>query len=692
MKNSPKIFISYTREDKFGVEELRKHLRVIERTGKADIFYDAEIRPGEDWDKRIKEELDNADIVLFIISANFLASDYAYGVELKHTLERVKKGQTRVIPVLFRDCAWKETEFAQFQVVPSNGVPIFSSRNSNPDEGFAQIAQAVKYVIDDIVSTVNIEKSQVHFGSGDNIIGDRNVIFLNKGDNIVINAKGDFHIGDLENYDVSTVFPLSGVPTLTFVEPVSFKKLISSIKHKGRGIIIEGPSGIGKTTAVKKATERLNLNEKDCTYLTARDKKNFDKIKTIADWHEGIVIIDDFHRLDEKEKEAISDYLKYLADVETSTKKLIVIGIPNTGAKLISFGHDLATRIDIFEFSKIDSQRISELIEKGENALNIKFDKKTDIILASNGSLSITQFLCHYSAIQEDIFETEPVTKIIYSNLTDVISSVRKVVSRKFDDFVFSFAQLGGSKDKTCIKLLKEIAQSENGTVNLERLQNRKPELENGISRLINEKQIEDLWIKTEECKNFLFYDEITTDLVIDDPQLLFYLNYTSEDVIANLSGKKEAKRRDKVFISYSHKDILFFERIMVHLKPLFGDGNIDVWSDKRIKPGEKWNKEIEKALEVTKVAILIISADFIASDYINQKELPELIKANYAEGATIIPLFLKPANLSRFENVTQYQGVNSPAATIIDLNENEQEKVFVKLSQRVEELYKINA
>ena len=176
--------------------------------------------------------------------------------------------------------------------------------------------------------------------------------------------------------------------------------------------------------------------------------------------------------------------------------------------------------------------------------------------------------------------------------------------------------------------------------------------------------------------------------MVIDDPQLLFYLNNTSESHLSSLSGKKDIKKREKVFISYSHKDIAYYDRIMVHLKPLFRDSQIDIWSDKRIKPGEKWNKEIESALEEAKLAILLISADFLASDYINEKELPSLIKASSLEGAVIIPVFLKPGNLNRFENITEYQGINTPSTTIIDLPENEQEKLFVKLSQRVEEIY----
>ncbi len=656
-KYQPKIFISYSRRDKSSLEELRKHLLALERGEGVQIFYDGQIMPGEQWDKRILHELQSADIIILLISADFLASDYIYEVEFKKALERHQNGESRVIPVILRSCDWKSTAIAKLQAVPSDGKPI--SNLKNEDEGFYQVAVAIKYAIEDLKAKI---VSQDNFNENQN--------------------------KQLPAIDVNDAFPKSGVPIINFVEPVSFNQLMMSIKHKGRGLIIEGPSGIGKTTAINKAIERIAFQNNPYTYLSARDPKNIEKISTIEVWHKGIVVIDDFHRLGNQEKKRLSDYIKYLADVETSTRKLIIVGIPNTGKKLISFGHDLATRVDIFEFSRVENEKINELITKGEDALNIKFDKKSDLILAANGSLSIAQFLCNHAAVQDDVFETQAFQKIVTTKIADVILSVRKEVGRRFDNFIFCFSQLGGNKDRTCIKLLKEMALSENGSVNLNRLCNSKPELAHGIEKILENGAIESLIENQDVCNDFIFYDNRTSELVIDDPQLIFYINNTAESTIANFSGKREILKRNKVFISYSHVDEPFLDRLLVHLKPLITDGDIDIWSDKRIKPGDQWNKEIISALEGTKVAILLVSADFIASSYITQVELPHLIKATSEEGAMIIPIFLKPSNLNRFENINKYQGINSPNETLIDLPEPEREKIFVKVSQRVEEIY----
>ncbi len=681
MTKIPKIFISYSRVDKRGVDELRLHLAPLQRTGKVKLFYDAEIIPGEKWDKRIRQELESADIILFFLSPDFLASDYTYEIEVKYAIQRAKEDKVRIIPILYRNCDWSSSKLSKFQVVPANGIAITGSSRSS-DDGFSQVARALRFVIDDVIKTNNIYTNINTIVTGN--------IHISGNANVVITSGGNIKIVDINEYQIHDVFRLSGVPKINFVEPSNFKRLVASIKHQGRGIIIEGPSGIGKTTCISRAIEKLHLKESEYTYLSARNPVDIEEIKTLREWHNSIVVIDDFHRLEENQKSIIADYLKYLADVEINNKKLIIIGIPNTGQKLISFGYDLATRIDIYEFGKNPNEKISELIEKGEQALNIKFDKKTEIILASNGSLCIAQRLCNYSAIQADIDKTQQITKIITTNLAEIIEEVKKEFSRQFDDFIFEFAQLGGKKDRTCVKLLKELGISENGGVNLDRLQGVRPNLANGIEKLIEEKLIQNLLGNTGLCKEFLFFDNFTNDLVIDDPNLLFYINNTSEETIANLSGKRTMKEKNKVFISYSHKDIGYFERIMVHLRPLVRDEDIDIWSDKRIKPGEKWSKEIEKALEEAKVAILLLSADFIASEYIIRKELPVLIKSNYEEGTVVIPIFLKPANLNKFENITQYQGINTPNQTLIDLAENEQEKLFVKLSQAVEEIYEL--
>jgi Rad3-related DNA helicase len=112
------------------------------------------------------------------------------------------------------------------------------------------------------------------------------------------------------------VFKTGGVPTVTFVKPLEYPKLILNLKTPGRGLIIEGPSGIGKTTAILKAIEETGLSNK-VTKLSARRLADLEYISMIPELVGfGIVLIDDFHKLDDDKRMLIADRVKLLADEE----------------------------------------------------------------------------------------------------------------------------------------------------------------------------------------------------------------------------------------------------------------------------------------------------------------------------------------------------------------------------------------
>lgn len=100
-----------------------------------------------------------------------------------------------------------------------------------------------------------------------------------------------------------------------------------------------------------------------------------------------------------------------------------------------------------------------------------------------------------------------------------------------------------------------------------------------------------------------------------------------------------DRENRQSVFISYSHYDREYLERLLVHLKPLERAGLIDLWVDTRLRPGDSWKKEIEVALDRSTVAVLLVSADFLASDFISSNELPSLLRKAEQKGTRIIPL-----------------------------------------------------
>lgn len=138
-----------------------------------------------------------------------------------------------------------------------------------------------------------------------------------------------------------------------------------------------------------------------------------------------------------------------------------------------------------------------------------------------------------------------------------------------------------------------------------------------------------------------------------------------------------------KVFVSYSHTDREWLERLRVHLKPL--RGSIDIWDDTRIKPGAVWHDEIRRALAGARAAILLVSADFLASDFITTEELPALLKSAGDGGTEILILVLGPCRFHSVEGLARYQTVNDPKEPLIGLTKLKQEELFVSTANLVE-------
>ena len=139
------------------------------------------------------------------------------------------------------------------------------------------------------------------------------------------------------------------------------------------------------------------------------------------------------------------------------------------------------------------------------------------------------------------------------------------------------------------------------------------------------------------------------------------------------------------VFVSYSHRDERWLKRLQVHLKPLVREGEIELWDDTRIAAGARWREEIERALDQAAIAILLISADFLASDFVVDNELPPLLQAAEQGGTTILPLILKHCRFLRDRNLSVFQSVNDPRHPLLSLTEGEQEELWARVSERIE-------
>ncbi len=514
------LFLSYSHSDEMLKDQLAKHLKLLARQQVISAWHDRDIGAGTEWASQISTHLETAKVILLLISSDFLASDYCYDIELSRAMERHESGEARVIPVILRAVDWTNAPFGRLQALPNNAKPITTWENQ--DLAFANVVKGIRLVCEELLREEQVIETIQKRGIVASELTVQDSEFLK------------------ESFQIFEVFKTSGVPTVTFVEPQNFHLIKLALIQPGVGVVIEGPSGIGKTTALRKALEEVYPEDKGLQVrtLSARKPQDLSNIGTIHQWHNGIAIIDDFHRLEASLQEKLVDYLKYLADNELP-KKLVIVGIPSTGKRLVNLSFDVATRVKFFKLGRVADEIILKMIRRGEAALNIVFDHRTDIARSANGSLNIAQFLCYHLAAREGIAETQHSTEIIINNLEIIISEIMSnELSLKFEDAVRCFASLDDYNERTCIELLKELARSSEGFISLKHLRDSRPEINQGINQFIENNYIKILHERCPESKKYLLYDEELCALIVDDPQLVFYLFNTPNERLNTLAGK----------------------------------------------------------------------------------------------------------------------------------------------------------
>ena len=142
---------------------------------------------------------------------------------------------------------------------------------------------------------------------------------------------------------------------------------------------------------------------------------------------------------------------------------------------------------------------------------------------------------------------------------------------------------------------------------------------------------------------------------------------------------------RNRVFVSYAHRDLRHLERLRVHLRPLERSGLIDLWDDTRLQPGSDWRRKISDAIASAKVAVLLVSADFLASEFIAGKELPPLLVAAREEGARILPVIVSPCRFKETLELNKFQAANVPERSLAMLSVAQRERVWVDVADAVE-------
>ncbi|GAA3075515.1 toll/interleukin-1 receptor domain-containing protein [Rhizobium viscosum] len=138
----PSVFFSYSHADEKLRDQLEKQLSMLKRQGVIETWHDRRIGAGQDIDQAIDDHINTDNIILLLVSPDFIASDYCYDIEMQRAMERHERGEAIVIPVILRASDWHEAPFGKLKAVPLDGKPI--TQWPDIDEAFLQVAKAVR--------------------------------------------------------------------------------------------------------------------------------------------------------------------------------------------------------------------------------------------------------------------------------------------------------------------------------------------------------------------------------------------------------------------------------------------------------------------------------------------------------------------------------------------------------------------
>ncbi|MEU4767098.1 TIR domain-containing protein [Actinosynnema sp. NPDC023794] len=623
---APRLVVVVTKPDHVFAKALTESLAGLLPEGALSQVALRFVDESFDFDTVVVPVVRDADLVLLIVSRYLLATGYGASRELGVVMERHRRKAAVVLPVVARPTSWEEQPFGSLAPLPTGGRPVADW--SSLDEALLSVVDGVRFAARQLRGEPPMP----------------------------VDAKTV-----AEPRSLGDVFTVAGVPTVTFVEPDDFVEFRMSLRQPGLGIVLEGPSGIGKTTMLRNAVARDRDRLGEVAVLSARNPADLPAITALPEEHTGLVAVDDFQRLPGDLQNKLADYLKLLADNGSSGRRLVLLGIPGTARHLVSVGTDVATRIRVFRLGAAVEGLIVKMIEQGENALNIAFDRKAEISRASAGSLLTAQMLCWQIAVTAGVEQTEPGRKAVRTDLAHARAKVTERLKLKYHDVVLDFVTRDRPDEAVCVDLLLELARTPDGIL---RLDGQRTELFEGLRG------------------DHLFHDPRGRRLVADDPQFRFYLGQLRRDELVELAGKRLPAPRDQVFVCYSHQDAYWLTRLQVHLKPL----PLDVWSDRRIGLGDQWHREITSALARAKAALVLVSADSLASDYINSEELPRLLAAAAEGGCRIIPVLVGPSLFHETPALSRFQGVPAKS-TLSELPPHDSERVLADLAARLAKL-----
>jgi hypothetical protein len=670
-------FVSYNSKDRDAVVSL---VALLVKRGLRIFFDVAEIRPGERWHSVLERAIEDSRCILVTIGKSGIApwQDEETRAYLLHSVEANRS----VIPVLLPDSPIRVD------------LPVFLRTRTWIDfrDGFTSP------VLEQLIWGITGRRPQVFTPS----IGESS-----------LKARAR----------LEEVFRTSGLPNYTYVEPSIYGHVALDIRQKAKHVLLSGPSGSGKTCLVFRLLEEMAFRrERDYIYISALDETAGATVRqvlasAIRGLESRLVIVDDFHLLPKELRSTLGSGLKQLADEAFSlgsTSTFVLLGIPSSGEALLFNTSDLGPRLGVYSMPVATVGDLSRLLQRGEERLAIEFINRDSLAREANGSYYICQYLAQVICLNNQVTATEEGLRQLSFEVAIIRNHLVMELETRFRLHIVAFVKNAGASAHDRLPfaiLLALIAAIPKPTISSDELLEVADQFRTAL--LSVKSRIFEVIASSMESGRFgryIYFDEDADIFSIEDPIFRYFLTFHDFKKVIDRCGLAEAQRgeivklwtgvrghyilddssasykleRNSVFVCYSHTDRKWLEALQVVLKPLVRDRTLDFWTDARIEPGQSWRDEIGSALKRARVAILLVSQHFLASDFIAQEELPPLLDRASRDGLRIIWV---PISASLYDRtaLARYQAASDPQRPLDTLSSSQRNKKLVEIARHVQ-------
>lgn len=406
-----------------------------------------------------------------------------------------------------------------------------------------------------------------------------------------------------QSYNLSDVFNESDLPVLTFVHPSEFDDMVGSLVTAGKHLTLSGPSGCGKTTLAKKALEAAQFGPGNTLWISGRDHTIaltvgdlFSNVLSCSNSEEdvvdllgaaGIVVLDDFHHLQETLRKDIGYKLKRWNELGL---RFFVIGIASSNKKMLDIDPELGIRNDVYEIKRQSDKFLADILELGEKHLNIKFSPsaKADYVNAASGIPSAIQVICRVACIRSKVLKTHPGLdpKIIDLGMDSIKDGVLRIYRGKYHNRLIGLCkgkQQARSVHNTYFDIIRIISLIGKSEVQFQEIQQRL------LAGLIDAKERAKKTTSFHNCLKYLpsvieerglddaiYLNKDSESITIEDPSFGLYLTLANLDEIGQSIRLRRSGYPWDVAVSFASED----REVVEQLKNILNDSGYTVFCD----------------------------------------------------------------------------------------------------------------